>query len=49
VQLPLELDGVLVQKEEKPGSNKVIHIQPQPQQQVKKAGARVFYGSRAFF
>jgi len=51
VQLPLELDGVLVQKEEKPGSNKVIHIQPQPQpqQQVKKEGARVFYGSRAFF
>ncbi|KAF8642104.1 hypothetical protein HU200_067361 [Digitaria exilis] len=46
VQLPLELDGVVVQKEEKPG-NKVIHIQPQ--QQAKKDGARVFYGSRAFF
>ncbi|RLN21693.1 hypothetical protein C2845_PM07G35040 [Panicum miliaceum] len=48
VQLPLELDGVVVQKEEKPG-NKVIHIQQQQQQQVKKDGARVFYGSRAFF
>ncbi|RCV29093.1 hypothetical protein SETIT_5G455800v2 [Setaria italica] len=45
VQLPLELDGVVVQKEEKP-DDKVIHIQ---KQQVKKDGARVFYGSRAFF
>jgi hypothetical protein len=36
-----------VQKERKP-DDKVIHIQQQ-QQQVKKVGARVFYGSRAFF
>jgi hypothetical protein len=47
VQLPMELDGAVVQKERKP-DDKVIHIQQQ-QQQVKKDGARVFYGSRAFF
>ncbi|KAJ1287105.1 hypothetical protein BS78_03G404500 [Paspalum vaginatum] len=41
---PIDLD-LVVQKEGKPDSDKVII----EQQQVKKDGARVFYGSRAFF
>ncbi|XP_062208109.1 uncharacterized protein LOC133909615 [Phragmites australis] len=48
MKLPIELgcgDGVVVQKEENPDSE----VNQQQQQQVKKDGARVFYGSRAFF
>uniref|UniRef100_A0A0E0CD26 C2 domain-containing protein n=1 Tax=Oryza meridionalis TaxID=40149 RepID=A0A0E0CD26_9ORYZ len=44
MKLPMELDGdngVVVQKEEKPEAE--VKLQP------KKDGARVFYGSRAFF
>ncbi|KAF0901025.1 hypothetical protein E2562_037568 [Oryza meyeriana var. granulata] len=44
MKLPMELDGdngVVVQKEEKPETEVKL--------QVKKDGARVFYGSRAFF
>lgn len=44
MKLPMEVDGddgVVVQKEEKP--------ETEVKQQVKKDGARVFYGSRAFF
>uniref|UniRef100_A0A0D3EYS2 Uncharacterized protein n=1 Tax=Oryza barthii TaxID=65489 RepID=A0A0D3EYS2_9ORYZ len=44
MKLPMELDGdngVVVQKEEKPQAE--VKLQP------KKDGARVFYGSRAFF
>lgn len=47
MKLPIELganDGVVVQKEAKPDSSMVFE-----QQQAKKDGARVFYGSRAFF
>ncbi|OEL37719.1 hypothetical protein BAE44_0001264 [Dichanthelium oligosanthes] len=52
VQLPIDLssdDGVVVQEEEKPDSKATRIQQHQPRQQVKKDGARVFYGSRAFF
>jgi len=48
MQLPIELGldggGGVVHKEETPDKNKVIE-----RQQAKKDGARVFYGSRAFF
>ncbi|CAL4945514.1 unnamed protein product [Urochloa decumbens] len=50
VRLPMELDSVVVHKEGDKPDSKVIRIQQQQhQQQVKKDGARVFYGSRAFF
>ncbi|KAG8079100.1 hypothetical protein GUJ93_ZPchr0007g6306 [Zizania palustris] len=45
MKLPMELDvdnGVVVQEEEKPGTEVKLQL-------MKKDGARVFYGSRAFF
>uniref|UniRef100_A0A0A9DNH3 C2 domain-containing protein n=1 Tax=Arundo donax TaxID=35708 RepID=A0A0A9DNH3_ARUDO len=50
MKLPMELgvdNGVVVHKEEKPNSE--VKRKRKQQQEVKKDGARVFYGSRAFF